>query len=569
MEFLRLETTEYDNASIKNSLISATDDEWIVLINGSYTNGDEINQIFVENNFLYDYDAIVFAENVAYGETDIVGAIKNLEVTYYAIAVRKSVMILTGCFNEKLSCGTNYELLCRVASAGKVYCIPCENDEEEIADFEQISAKTAAYVMRKYMVALKNIGYLEVVFDIVHKYMLMISQVEFDRIISTFLSDVNAFEDIDINTAPFFVVSGDETCAGVLRDFSDSLADELVKMGQAVITTNHRYGNYDGMESVSNKLIKAYIGFQIPALESDFFRNKKGKKLQFWFDNPIFFDNVFKGLDEKYYILCQDEFYADYIRRYNNVKNAIQFPPAGRDAGMSDNTERTYDVVFIGVYNKLECGEINDPFKKGFFEYMMNHASKTFESGYREYLKNAGKDLNEAEFVSSLKTMSDVCRKVINYSREKVIETIISSGIKLHVYGDSWKSYTGKCADNLIIHPQVTVDESLEILGRSRIGLNIMTWHKAGMTERIANIMLSGAVCLSDETTYLREHFDEDEDIVLFSLDKLGELPVKIKRLLEDEELRKKIAKRAYEKASCEHVWKDRAKKIISLVDEK
>jgi hypothetical protein len=35
-----------------------------------------------------------------------------------------------------------------------------------------------------------------------------------------------------------------------------------------------------------------------------------------------------------------------------------------------------------------------------------------------------------------------------------------------------------------------------------------MTWHKAGMTERIANICLSGAVCLSERTEYLDREFN-------------------------------------------------------------
>jgi spore maturation protein CgeB len=95
-----------------------------------------------------------------------------------------------------------------------------------------------------------------------------------------------------------------------------------------------------------------------------------------------------------------------------------------------------------------------------------------------------------------------------------------------------------------------------------------MSWHKAGMTERIANIMLSGAVCISDETTYLRDNFIEDEEIVLFKLDKLEELPGKINRLLEDDALRKQISKNAYEKAKREHTWEKRAQELLELCAE-
>ena len=45
-----------------------------------------------------------------------------------------------------------------------------------------------------------------------------------------------------------------------------------------------------------------------------------------------------------------------------------------------------------------------------------------------------------------------------------------------------------------------------------KVGLNIMTWHKYGMTERIANICLSGAVCLTDSSEYLRNNFNNNEN---------------------------------------------------------
>ena len=112
------------------------------------------------------------------------------------------------------------------------------------------------------------------------------------------------------------------------------------------------------------------------------------------------------------------------------------------------------------------------------------------------------------------------------------------------------------------------MEESLKIFSKAKIGLNIMTWHKAGMTERIANVMMSGAVCVSDETVYLRKHFEEDEEIVLFELDKLDELPLKLKKILSDEDYRKEVAKKAYQKAIKEHTWERRARELLSLLDE-
>ena len=120
--------------------------------------------------------------------------------------------------------------------------------------------------------------------------------------------------------------------------------------------------------------------------------------------------------------------------------------------------------------------------------------------------------------------------------------------------------------ENLIIHPKVMAEESLQIWAQAKIGLNIMNGHKAGMTERIANIMLSGACCLSDETSYLKEHFADGEDIVLFRADYLDGLVDKIRYLLQNDEVREKIASNGKEKALREHTWRKRTEELLELI---
>lgn len=88
------------------------------------------------------------------------------------------------------------------------------------------------------------------------------------------------------------------------------------------------------------------------------------------------------------------------------------------------------------------------------------------------------------------------------------------------------------------------------------------------MTERIANIMLSGAVCLTEETTYLRKHFMDGREMVCFDLEHLDRLPVLIHELLENEPRRHEIAEKAYEKARAEHTWYVRAGQLIDLAEK-
>ena len=105
-------------------------------------------------------------------------------------------------------------------------------------------------------------------------------------------------------------------------------------------------------------------------------------------------------------------------------------------------------------------------------------------------------------------------------------------------------------------------------MSKARIALNVMTWHKAGFTERIIEIMMSGTVCLTDETAYLKEHFSHMEDVVMFSLDRIEDIPELIGQILEKEELQTTIATKAYEKVSRFHTWDVRAGELLELVTE-
>jgi spore maturation protein CgeB len=150
-----------------------------------------------------------------------------------------------------------------------------------------------------------------------------------------------------------------------------------------------------------------------------------------------------------------------------------------------------------------------------------------------------------------------------------VVRRILESGFELHVYGDSWRRYPVKEGERLVIHEAVAPELLSEEMSKSKISLNVMSWHKAGMTERIIDIMMARSVCLTDETRYLKEHFSQMEDIAMFRLNELDELPAMIQRLLSDDVLRERITERAYEKVSEEHTWDARTEQLLQLMTAK
>lgn len=571
-DILELKQEEFENAVCKNYFIAHSNGDILVFLNQSVTNGREIEEVLDSYDFLKESDVLIFGDGVPEGKMNLIPMLESFQMDIFAIVVKREVLEHTGCFNTQLAKMTNYEFLCRTAESATVYGIACTSGmdmPQEVSDAKmRVNAGDMAYILRKYMVYLQNEGCLNELFERISTYM-KLQDAEtlgiFNDTMSLFLDHDELFVKIAVNTAPFLIISGDETCHGVLKDFALSLASELKGMGQAVLTTGHEYGRFNGFEELEKKIFKGVIGFQAPILVKPFFQKIKGRKFQFWFDNPLFFDDLFQNLPDDYYFLCQDQFYAQHLQRFYHVGHAIQFPPAGKDAGYAENTDRMYEIVFIGAYTRPDEGMMKNPFEQEFYEYMLANPNNTFEVGLTKFLGKKNIKIQEEEFLKLLWSLENVCRCVNWHFRKEVVETILSAGFPLHVFGDTWYAYEGKGKENLIIHPAVSVDESLKILGQARIGLNVMTWHKAGMTERIANIMLSGSVCLSDETVYLREHFEENEEIVLFELNHLEQLPEKIRKVLENEEYRSNIAKKAYQKAASEHTWRNRAEGLLKI----
>lgn len=572
MDIYELSPDEFDCSAVKNSFISRGNSEIIIFLNRNETNSDEIISILAENTFLNEYNIVAFGENVPYGEAGYAETMTHPDMHVCALIIKRELFITSGSFNTKLESLSDYEFLVRALKYGRVYFVPVELSGKNTipVSYYVKSCRTIAYVLRDNLRDLKKDGVLEQVFETLNQYALgkKVSD-EYSKELGEVLDNESLYEEMAVNTAPFFIVSGDDTCNGVLHSFAYALAKELVKCGQAVITTDGQYGNSDDFYGGKYVYYKGIIGFQSMALENDIIRGLKAKKLQFWFDHPAFFDEMFKNISNDYYILCQDRFYADYLKKYCHVENALQFPPAGLDAGFKDNNDREYNIVFIGTYNPVNPESLlTDEIRNDFWNYFMDNPKETFERGLEIVLKKYKSDVSKDEFMRDMSVLHPLCKNIINYYRNAVVETILKAGIKLDVFGDTWQQYDGACAENLILHPTISVEESLKVWGHSKIGLNIMSWHKAGMTERIANIMLSGAVCLSDETVYLRDNFDEDKEIVLFQLDRLEKLPEKINMILENDELRKEIAGKAYDKASDKHVWRKSAEDILKLCNE-
>lgn len=481
-----------------------------------------------------------------------------------------------GWVNTQLRAGELFEFLFRlIKQTGSCKLIFTETaiypDGDNGANTDGI-AHTYAYIMRLHLDHLHKLNLTDAVFSEVCALMQQKDCfAQFQQYMNYFITDAREFERIAGYTAPFVILRGDDTCGGVLQQFADDLAAALAANNEAVVEVGQDEMDYDELQGM---LSKGIVGFQTAALEIDFFRRIHGPKFQFWFDNPLRFKNVLRDLSDDYYVLCQDAGYAESIQKYYHTRNAIQFPPGGieiPDVSTRHTCEdRIYDVVFVGGYFSEDAKELRED-QKEYYRYMLAHPMITFEQGLLE-TEPAMENVFDERFVDRMCELKPACRAVIAHFRKQVITTLLKAGITVHVYGEEWRTLQREEAEyvrTLVIHPFTSMEKSMEEFRKAKIGLNIMSWHKAGMTERVANIMLSGAVCLSEETDYLRRRAISGENLVLFRLDELDMLPGKVRELLEDPERREQIAMRGYQKAVQEFSWNARAKQLIALSEKR
>lgn len=561
-----IECTEeqYENAIWKNQQIAEYLNEYLGISDFQVATAAEIQTFMEENAVLWKYKILLFAEGISEGVCGKNELLHDPEIKIYGYIFRRNLLQNTGKFNTRLRIRTNYEFLCRLNREESIYCIPCTTEDigsKKICEraVSENDASADAYILRSHWNELAEHERMAVLSAFLGRYGSQAGMLQ--QAIEKIFSDDIVYQKYADNTAPILLLNPDSTCYGVLQNFCEEIGREFIDNGQAV-------KNIDKIEQseVWKNRWKAVIGFQAPTLEREAWKAITKVRMQFWFDNPLFFD--FFARESSVYYLCQDASYARYLRKYYQIEHAIQLPPGGQDVGLSQNDHREYDLVFIGTYMLPGERDTWTEEQNAYYAYMLEHRSMTFEEGLSNFEGGKYRNVSTQKFIEKLHEMRDVCWEITKRNRQDVMEAILKSGISVDVYGESWRNFPTPYRKYLKIHEEISVEESLAILGHAKLGLNIMSWHKEGMTERIANIMLSGAVCISDETGYLRQHFEDKQEIVLYSLNDPEQLPTMILKLLANETERQKIADAGYRRACREHTWKNRVDSMLQIMEQ-
>lgn len=295
-------------------------------------------------------------------------------------------------------------------------------------------------------------------------------------------------------------------------------------------------------------------------------------------DHPTIHLERIQHYDKNTVVFVCDALHEKFIKEYYyNIKYVKYIPLAGSSYKKQvPYRERKYDIIFTGTYRKPEeiynqlLSELSDSLKP-FGEYILKKIVEIPELTIEECLKKAleehGITVSKDEFAELVYEHMWADAWARHYYRDQTIRSLIENELDVHVFGNGWEDFESDFKDHLIIEKGNSY-LARKAVANAKISLNMMPWLKAGFQERIAAAMLNGAVAVSDKSSYICDNFTDGEDIVLYSLRDLGQLPVKIRSLLEDEEAAEKIAEKGRERAENELTWQHRTFDMIAYIKE-
>lgn len=507
--------------------------------------------------------------------------------------IPKKILNETGRKNDRLQAKRMYELLLRIADAYSIQIEECKETEDEMGDQyevmssnEPVSAseaeweqiRTDCYVAARYKDKLLQASCFEsVVESILEESIGRGLQQKTVAFLEKMLIHAEEYDQIADATCPVLIYKGEGICHNVLNVFAEQFGAALELQGQRVEFFDVEEEGVQGLRRYIGKHYRAIIGMQTYLFN---IKMKDGKtylhdkiyapKYNCIFDHPIWVKKHLIDTPQNFFILTHDKSYIDFAKQYYK-KKAYLFPPAG--VLMEEYIgEKIYDLSFVGTYGDYwnevclihQMGREQRFLANRFLLIMRKEPDLPAEKAFLQALTYYNRKVSEKQFLELFYQLRRVVYCVMHYYRYRVIKTLLEGGIQVDVFGYSWNQCPLRRYANLKCHPDVTIKESMRVFQQSKLSLNIMSWHKGGFTERMANILLCRTVLVTDATTYLDGRFEPGKDIIAFHLEQVKQLPQCLKNYLEDEENREKIAECGWEKAVNNHTWERRAQSFLS-----
>lgn len=289
-------------------------------------------------------------------------------------------------------------------------------------------------------------------------------------------------------------------------------------------------------------------------------------------DHPMHLHPLLNISLKNNYVVCLDEMHKEYISKYYpNIKNVLVMPlGASKAAETIDFDERQYNILFPATYTPL-----------AYFREQLDSMGDDYLSiadRILDMIEHGAKPDIPALFTLTTGTDNDffalkmykaryIDRYIREVHRQTILDKLLSMGLKIDALGHRWDMYDNKYKNNLNIHPACSYLDALNMIGNSKVVLNVQPLFITAPHDRIFNSMINGAVSLTNSADYLDKSYKPGQDYLLYDL---YEPSLSIDRLfdtLNDCNCLKDISGSAYQNVYQNDTWNCRALTLYNFIN--
>ncbi len=366
-----------------------------------------------------------------------------------------------------------------------------------------------------------------------------------------------------------------------LNFFTDCLVNAFRQLGFEV----HIYDYNDGADAnaVLADFLRLPVDFVIGYNNAGFLVRHRDKCLWDYLgiyhiniivDAPVHYTSTIDSYaSPRSFFLCVDNDHPYYIDRFWSYIPAAFLPHAAWNyEPVAPDSSRHTDIIYAGSLSVTTLDHIPDVGMGEFntvdlvndvYNELINNPNQSAEAVIERWLNSHNLYYDNERLKNIFLNLIHITGAVTSYFRIKQVETLVKSGFKVNVYGDRWNTLASINHPNYIYNGRIAPTQVFEKMADSRIILNSMPWFKAGSHERIFNGMLAGGVVFSDYSAYLDNAFVNGEDLIMYDLSDIEQLPQYVETVLSDREYAYTLALNGQRKVLANHTFVNRAVEII------
>lgn len=303
-------------------------------------------------------------------------------------------------------------------------------------------------------------------------------------------------------------------------------------------------------------------------------------------DPPLRFHPTLRKHPKNYFLFCCDYDHVDYVAKYfhEEVTHVAFMPHVGtvpqHEAAVVPYAGRKYDILFSATYYSPESklAEMEKMFSGNKdmqqFYHLMYHmliedSALTTEQAVFLTLQQVGWSVPDDTLKTIFRCAEYVDWAIRMYQRGQVVSVLAESGLELHLLGRGWENHSSAKYPNVHrISDRVPYAQTLTAMSEAKMNLNVFPWFKSGTHDRIFNTLLQHSLPLTDSSSWVDAHFTDGQDIVLYDLKHLEQLPKIAEKMLESPEEAECIIQKGYEKVLREFTWSNCVDWILASINK-